>query len=122
MEDLQGHLELVVFPRTWKDVSRWLTLEQVIVIRGKVDSKGTGSPKIIVDSLSREFKVTQSRPNAERAEAGPASSAQPALDLVASRPAPAARLPCAPPGSGARSGPCQSGIVVTGIAAPRWQE
>ena len=59
VEDLQGQLELVIFPKVWKDVSRWLAADQIVVIRGKVDSKESGTPKILVDSLSREFKVTR---------------------------------------------------------------
>jgi len=66
VEDLQGHLELVLFPRTWKEVNKWLALEQVVVIRGKLDAKG-GTPKVLVDSLSRDFKVTRPTP----ANAGP---------------------------------------------------
>jgi DNA polymerase-3 subunit alpha len=82
VEDLQGHLELVVFPRTWKEVSPWLTLEQIIVIYGKVDSKGQGQPKIIVDQLKTEFDNVQ--------------AADPEVASVMSRPAPAAR-PTPPP-------------------------
>src|SRR6185436_942608 len=59
VEDLQGHLELVVFPRAWKEISSWVAVEQIVLIKGKVDAKGSGSAKILVDSLSREFKVTK---------------------------------------------------------------
>jgi DNA polymerase III subunit alpha len=59
VEDLQGHLELVVFPRTWREVSPWLAVEQIVVVQGKIDAKGTGQPKILVDSLSRDLKVTR---------------------------------------------------------------
>jgi DNA polymerase-3 subunit alpha len=59
VEDLQGHLELVVFPRAWKEINPWLAIEQIVLIKGKVDAKGSGSAKILVDSLSREFKVTK---------------------------------------------------------------
>ncbi len=86
VEDLQGHLELVIFPRTWREVSPWLALEQIIVIRGKVDAKGTGQPKILVDSLSRDFKVTRSL---EAASAQPPRP--PAAEPPARNPTPAAR-------------------------------
>jgi DNA polymerase-3 subunit alpha len=62
VEDLQGHQELVLFPKVWRDVKNWLALEQVVVIRGKVDAKGSGSAKVLVDSLSRDFKVAAPRP------------------------------------------------------------
>ncbi|MCC7358287.1 MAG: DNA polymerase III subunit alpha [Anaerolineales bacterium] len=83
VEDLQGHLELVVFPRTWKEVSPWLKLEQLIVIYGKVDSKSQGQPKIIVEQLKTEFDTV--RP----------TDAQAAAAL--SRPAPTPTLPRARP-------------------------
>ena len=78
LEDLQGHLELVLFPKTWKEASKWLALEQIIVVRGKVDAKGgQGSAKILADSLSREFKTggaparTSAAPIRSRAPAAP---------------------------------------------------
>ncbi len=72
VEDLQGHLELVIFPKVWKDVSRWLKLEQIVVIRGKVDAK-EGSAKILVDSLSSEFKVTRAAAPAARPASAPSA-------------------------------------------------
>ncbi len=57
VEDLQGQLELVIFPRVWREVSAWLTVEQIIVIYGKADTQGGGNPKILVDSLRQDFKV-----------------------------------------------------------------
>jgi DNA polymerase-3 subunit alpha len=99
LDDLQGHLELVVFPRTWQEVSPWLALEQIVVVYGKVDSKGQGQPKIIVDQLTREFKLTRpadtagpsGRP-AARAGRSPSSSGAPGNGRPAPA-APAARLP-----------------------------
>jgi DNA polymerase-3 subunit alpha len=76
LEDLQGHLELVVFPKVWKDVSRWLALEQIVVVKGKVDAKGSGTPKVLVDSLSRDFKVVKPMPSAQPPR--PAPRARPA--------------------------------------------
>ncbi|MGA9534024.1 MAG: DNA polymerase III subunit alpha [Anaerolineales bacterium] len=59
LEDLQGAIELVVFNRVWKSVSTWLTTDAVVVVKGKVDT-GRGEPKILVDEISKEAKVTQS--------------------------------------------------------------
>jgi DNA polymerase III subunit alpha len=73
VDDLQGHLELVVFPKVWKEVSKWLALEQIVVIKGKVDAQGSGTPKVLVDSLSRELKVTRSA-EPVRAPARPVSA------------------------------------------------
>ncbi len=60
VEDLQGSLDLVIFPSTWKEVSHWLAVEQIVVITGKVDAKGKDA-KILVDSITREVKVTAAR-------------------------------------------------------------
>jgi DNA polymerase-3 subunit alpha len=57
VEDLQGQLELVIFPRVWREVSAWLTVEQIVIIYGKADTQGGGNPKILVDSLRQDFKV-----------------------------------------------------------------
>lgn len=76
IEDLQGHLELVLFPRTWKEVNKWLAPEQVVVIRGKLDAKG-GTPKVLVDSLSRDFKVT--RPTTANLRPAPAKAPTPMI-------------------------------------------
>ena len=74
VEDLQGHLELVVFPRTWREVSPWLEVEQIIVIYGKIDAKGTGQPKVLVDSLSRDLKVTRALESNNAPAAGPTAA------------------------------------------------
>ncbi len=57
MEDLQGSLDLVIFPKTWADVREWLEVDQIVFVTGKVDAKGS-SVKILVDTIAREVKVT----------------------------------------------------------------
>ena len=57
MEDLQGTLDLVIFPKTWTDVRDWLEVDQIVFVTGKVDAKGS-SIKILVDTIAREVKVT----------------------------------------------------------------
>jgi DNA polymerase-3 subunit alpha len=56
VEDVQGSLDLVIFPKTWREVNRWLAVEQIVIIYGKVDAAG-GTPKILVDSLRQDFKM-----------------------------------------------------------------
>jgi DNA polymerase-3 subunit alpha len=62
VEDLQGSLDLVIFPKTWREVSKWLAVEQIVVIYGKVDAKGGGTPKILVDTLRRDVKTAPAQP------------------------------------------------------------
>ena len=63
VDDLQGHLELVVFPKVWREVKNWLAMDQIVVIRGKVDAKGTGTPKVLVDSIRQDFETTAASAN-----------------------------------------------------------
>ena len=88
VDDLQGHLELVVFPRTWREVSPWLEVEQIVVIQGSVDAKGSGQPKILVNSLTREFKLTRSAQAAGAYGAGQSREPAPLpMEPNANRPA-----------------------------------
>ncbi len=84
IEDLQGNIELVIFPKTW-DKSRGLCEQgKVIVVDGKVDSSSQ-PPKILVDEIKTEVTFYNSAPapieNKKGKQAAPVSRA--------SRPAPA---------------------------------
>jgi hypothetical protein len=50
LEDIQGPIELVLFPRTWDKFGRLLAPDRVLIAEGKVDATG-GDPKILVDRL-----------------------------------------------------------------------
>ncbi len=54
IEDVQGVIDLVVFSRSWKDVSRWLQPDMIVVVKGKVDSE-RGDPKILVEEMTAEL-------------------------------------------------------------------
>ncbi|MBP7694010.1 MAG: hypothetical protein KA764_18960, partial [Anaerolineales bacterium] len=78
VEDLQGSLDLVIFPKLWKEVNTWLAVEQIVVIYGKVDAKGGGAVKILVDLLRQDFKLAAGyqRP------AGPAPKPAPVQSII----------------------------------------
>ena len=59
LEDLQGTIELVVFPRTWAQYAEIIRYDTIVLVDGKVDSAGA-EPKVLVDSISTEFKMTTS--------------------------------------------------------------
>ncbi|TFH36132.1 MAG: DNA polymerase III subunit alpha, partial [Anaerolineales bacterium] len=61
LEDLQGQIELVIFTRVWKDAVRRLELDSIVVAEGKID-RDRGTPKILVDKISEEFKAFEARP------------------------------------------------------------
>ena len=59
MEDIQGTVELVLFPKTWEASREKLTVGQIVIVEGKVD-QGSTPPKILVDTVKTEIPVTTS--------------------------------------------------------------
>ena len=57
IEDLQGPMELVVFPRTWEKVSSFVKFDEIILATGKVDNQGA-EPKILVDDITTKISLT----------------------------------------------------------------
>ncbi len=53
LEDIQGGIELVLFPRTWDKYGKLIEMDRVLTAEGKVDMQG-GDPKILVDKLMIE--------------------------------------------------------------------
>jgi DNA polymerase-3 subunit alpha len=59
LEDLQGEVELVIFPRTWDQVSGLVEPNKIVLVEGRVDAQGN-DPKVLVDTISTDLKVTSS--------------------------------------------------------------
>ncbi|MEN9563427.1 MAG: polymerase alpha subunit [Chloroflexota bacterium] len=59
MEDIQGTVELVLFPKTWGASREVLTVGQIVIIEGKLDH-GSTPPKLLVDTVKTEIPVTTS--------------------------------------------------------------
>ncbi len=57
LEDMQGQLSLVIFPRVWKEVGEWVEMEQLVVVTGKVD--GNDGTNILVDAMSQNVKIVK---------------------------------------------------------------
>ncbi|TLN23548.1 DNA polymerase III subunit alpha, partial [bacterium] len=53
LEDTQGVIEMVLFPRTWDKYNRLLAVDAVLIAEGKVDAEN-GDPKLLVDKLTLE--------------------------------------------------------------------
>lgn len=51
LEDVQGTVEVVVFPRTYEETREMWEEEKVVVVRGKVDIKRGNGPKIICEKV-----------------------------------------------------------------------
>jgi len=56
IEDLQGTIELVIFPRVWDKVADTVEFEKIVLVTGRVDAEGV-EPKVIVDSLTSEISM-----------------------------------------------------------------
>jgi hypothetical protein len=56
LEDIQGVIDLVLFPRTWKQYAEMLIVGQIIIVEGKVDATSS-PPKILTDSLRTDFEI-----------------------------------------------------------------
>ena len=51
IEDLQGSMDLVLFPRTWEQYGGKVAVDLVVSVEGRVD-KEKGDPKILVDTFT----------------------------------------------------------------------
>ncbi len=57
IEDIQGTIELVMFPKTWTKFSEKMAVGQIIIVEGKVDNANPPA-KILVDEVKTEISVT----------------------------------------------------------------
>jgi DNA polymerase-3 subunit alpha len=57
IEDIQGTIELVMFPKTWTKFNDKMVVGQIIIVEGKVDNANPPA-KILVDEIRTEIKVT----------------------------------------------------------------
>ncbi|MCU0489671.1 MAG: DNA polymerase III subunit alpha, partial [Anaerolineales bacterium] len=83
IEDLQGSIELVVFPKSWEKYAELISYDQIILVDGKADPEGT-EPKVLVDAISTEFDIIS-----------PLVDTPPSQDIPSSR-TPAAQRQSAP--------------------------
>jgi DNA polymerase-3 subunit alpha len=58
LEDVQGNIELVLFPKTWQRAHEILKVGQIVIVEGKVDT-GSTPPKILVDEIRTEIKILE---------------------------------------------------------------
>jgi DNA polymerase-3 subunit alpha len=50
LDDIQGSVELVIFPRVWSKYAQLLRSNEVLLVKGKVDNEKS-DPKILVDKV-----------------------------------------------------------------------
>jgi DNA polymerase-3 subunit alpha len=73
LEDLQGSLELVVFPRVWTRVVEWLETGVIVRVEGRID-QGRGSPKVLVNEIHRQSPVAEMSEGGTELEGGALSA------------------------------------------------
>ena len=88
LEDVQGNIELVVFPRTWEQYAEAFEIDRVLMIDGKVDAMG-GDPKVLVDSVSTELKRVVAVSGNGSPPAGGEANGKPQTASSGTRPQPA---------------------------------
>ncbi len=73
IEDIQGTVELVIFPRTWERFSGILSHDKIVLVDGKVDTQGA-EPKVLVDNITTDVTLFASAaPVTPAAPTSPAS-------------------------------------------------
>ncbi len=55
LEDLQGEIEWVTFPKLWADVFEGTKEGLIVVAKGKVDTE-RGDPKVLVDKITDQIE------------------------------------------------------------------
>ena len=57
IEDLQGTIELVIFPSIWAKFSDLIVPDGIILVEGRIDTS-SAEPKVLVDSVTTDFGMT----------------------------------------------------------------
>ncbi|NMC11475.1 MAG: DNA polymerase III subunit alpha [Chloroflexi bacterium] len=68
IEDVQGTIDLVVFPSVWAKYSEKIAYDKIILVDGRLDGEGT-DVKVLVDTISTDFKTITSLENSTRGQA-----------------------------------------------------
>ena len=61
IEDIQGMIDLVIFPNTWKKFGELVRFDEIIYVRGKADANG-GETKVLVDHVAAELTHLEPKP------------------------------------------------------------
>jgi DNA polymerase-3 subunit alpha len=117
LEDIQGNIELVLFPRTWERTREQLTVGQIVIVEGKVDGNST-PPKILVDTVRTEIKILESLDEAPLHSQGKPASPAPATPRPQPTPVPPLNIKSAHPKPMAQQRQSSSAPLVPQVAEP----
>jgi len=91
LEDIQGSIELVIFPNTWQKVKSSIELERIILVEGK-PAGDAGEAKVLVDQVFTDLQVvtplTSQTPPLAGLETAPAGKRTSGKTTVAGTPLP----------------------------------
>jgi DNA polymerase-3 subunit alpha len=59
LEDLRGSVEVIVFPNVYEKTRELWQEDKILVVRGKVDTKGGRGPKVICESVQDYALISQ---------------------------------------------------------------
>ncbi len=59
LEDLDHKIEVVFFPRTWKEVHNNVAVDQVMLVFGKVQTKNGGEVNVVVDKVMVNLNIPE---------------------------------------------------------------
>ncbi|MCA9929539.1 MAG: DNA polymerase III subunit alpha [Anaerolineales bacterium] len=76
LEDLDDKIDLVFFPRTWKQVRDEAVIDQVMLVTGKVQAKGADELSIIVDRIETNLEIARA---ADAGAAAPTPTYEPPM-------------------------------------------
>lgn len=82
VEDLYGSLEVIVFPKTYSLDRAFVEEDNVVVIKGKLDLKEEGNPKMLADRVVLLSDYTGSLPKAKDAAAEKPREELPMIKIV----------------------------------------
>lgn len=82
LEDIQGNIELVLFPKIWQTYSNLLEINKVVLAEGRIDANSS-PPKILVDVIKTEINLVEAAENKEAEKLAPkAIQKRPAASLA----------------------------------------
>jgi DNA polymerase-3 subunit alpha len=70
LEDTQGVIDLVVFPRVWDQFKDLIKFDSVLIVDGKVDNEN-GEPKVLVNAMRAHFHSDKPAPEIETGQFTP---------------------------------------------------
>jgi DNA polymerase III subunit alpha len=129
LEDIQGNIELIVFPRSWEQYEVILEPDRIVVVEGRVDTE-SGDPKVLVDTISTELKIVTSvdaqpagpppPPGSGQAKPSPEMTQAKATQSPTRKPQPASALPVGKPTKPAS--PPAKKVAGTPPPPPAWDD